>query len=106
MDDEHTKSTDHEEDNTMTEMDAANDLGQQDEESDFSPLTSLENTPTAIRRRSMNMFNEPTSRGSMIGRRYHQDVGMPQTLNISPSGLFTGRGGTRANQNVRSQMRS
>ena len=31
---------------------------------------------------------------SIIARRYHQEVGIPQTLNISPPGLLHGKGGS------------
>ncbi|KAF8540110.1 hypothetical protein BDD12DRAFT_881012 [Trichophaea hybrida] len=77
-------------DDTMTEV------GENEYENDYeegtvrvafsSPLSTLESTPKA-RRVPNDMFNRPTTGGSLIGRRYHQEVRKPETLNISPRGL-------------------
>ncbi|KAF8535464.1 hypothetical protein BDD12DRAFT_892817 [Trichophaea hybrida] len=94
-----TEEMDHEatepaiqEDDTMTE--AGDNTTEQDQQgtADSSPLLSLESTPRQLPRRPMNMFNQPGS--SIIARRYHQEVGIPQTLNILPPSLLHGEGGS------------
>ncbi|KAF8535133.1 hypothetical protein BDD12DRAFT_893963 [Trichophaea hybrida] len=97
-----TEEMDHEatepvvqEDNTMTQ--AGDDIAEQDQQgtADSSPFSSLESTPRQLPRRPMDMFNQPG--GNIIARKYHQEVGIPQTLNISPRGLFY-EGGARNDQ--------
>ncbi|KAF8536655.1 hypothetical protein BDD12DRAFT_889647 [Trichophaea hybrida] len=85
MDHEATEPT-IQEDNTMTEV--GDDTTEQDQQgtADSSPLSSLESTHRQLPRRPSDMFNQPDS--SIIARRYHQEVGIPQTLNISPPGLL------------------
>ncbi|KAF8534944.1 hypothetical protein BDD12DRAFT_894656 [Trichophaea hybrida] len=93
------KAMDHEdakpvgqEDDTMMEVggiDKQELMGEED--SDSLPLTFLESTPKQLPRRPMDMFNQPG--GSIIAHRYYQKVGIPQTKNILPPGLCTGKGG-------------
>ncbi|KAF8534496.1 hypothetical protein BDD12DRAFT_895781 [Trichophaea hybrida] len=94
-----TEEMDHEatepvaqEDDTM--MEAGDDNAAQDQQgtADSSPLSSVESTPRQLPRRPMEMFNQPG--GSIIARRYRQQVGMPQTVKISSPGLFHERGGS------------
>ncbi|KAF8537006.1 hypothetical protein BDD12DRAFT_888677 [Trichophaea hybrida] len=94
-----TEKMDHEntefaaqEDDTMTEVGDETTETDQQGPADSSPLSSLESTPRQLPRRPMNMFNQHGR--SIIARRYHQEVGIPQTLNISPPGLRLGKGGS------------
>ncbi|KAF8537811.1 hypothetical protein BDD12DRAFT_887017 [Trichophaea hybrida] len=80
IDHDSTKST-VQEDDTM--MEVGDDTAEQDqqEESDCSPLSSLESTPRRLARRPMDMFNQPG--GSIINRRYHQECKSVQPCTAS-----------------------